>query len=294
LTTGQGWWTERYVGPYVETKAKRWASTTTTTASGILPRFPELFRAAGVTDPPSTPSAVTETHLRQLRESNLLSPNGLGLYLTLLRGLLKFYRAPLAEDAYLFRVQKVDLGRRRWAEPSQAAALWNAADERARVPIGLALLGGARRIEVMRLHVRDVDFTLPNPTMNLLGKGGKWRNVDLMPALYAVLRSWTSEKAPSDRVWPWSETEADRTLQEVAKASGAFPVNPKGYALVSWHDLRRTFIRQMLATHKVDLWDVAELVGHQSTNTTTHYAGLNRTKARGALLALEQQIGVGC
>lgn len=294
MTTAERWWIERYAEPYVESRQRRWQPTTTTAALGILRRVPDTFRRAGVTEPPTTPSEVTEAHLVQLRSSNLLSPNGLGLTLTLLRGLLRHYKAPLAGEEYddLWHVRKVDLGRRRWLEPDQARALWNAADDRARVMIGFGLFAGLRRIEMLRLHVRDVDLTLPTPTLRVMGKGMKPRSVDISPALYAVLLKWTYGKAPADPVWSWSETEADRTLQEAARASQAFRLSAKGYSAVSWHDLRRTFIRQALETGRLLETDVAEMVGHSNTSLMVRYAGVNRTKARAALIALEQQLGV--
>lgn len=290
VPAGVRWWNES-ADQYVEARKREWAQTTFVTNRGILLGFPDLLRRAGVREPVTNPGQIAEDHLRRLTESGLLTPNGLGLYLAVLRGFLRWAKNPLADDRVLWRVNKQDTGRRRWLSVEQAAALWNHASEREKVPISLMLFSGLRRIEVLRLHVRDLDFTLPAPTMRVLGKGGKWRTVDMAPVVYSTLLTWTQDRRPPDAVWPWGETTIDRALQAAAKRAG-FPTHGHGYATISGHDLRRTFIRLALETHKLDLWDVAALVGHASVDMTVHYAGLNRTKAAEGLRALEASMGL--
>jgi integrase len=97
---------------------------------------------------------------------------------------------------------------------------------------------------------------------------------------------------PNDKLFPGTKNAVDRALYRAGRRSGAFPLRANGTPDVSCHDLRRTFIRAMLATGKVDLWDVAPMVGHSSVEMTAHYAGLNRTKAAGALRAMETALGI--
>jgi integrase/recombinase XerD len=278
---------------YVEERreAGEWAETTVATYRGVLRVLQNHLMIPG-REPP-TPATVVAEHIRHFRESGL-APNTVGLQLVILRGFLRWVRNPVAGEDRLFRVKRNDLGKRRWLSPEQSASLWNAATPEERVPIGLMLFAGLRRIEVLRLRVRDIDFDLSAPTARVCGKGQKWRSVDLPPVVWATLRSWTAERrlGPNDRVWPGTKNAVDRALYNAGRRCGAFGIRPKGTPDVSCHDLRRTFIRAMLATGKVDLWDVAPMVGHSSVEMTAHYAGLNRTKAAGALRAMESALGI--
>jgi integrase len=129
-------------------------------------------------------------------------------------------------------------------------------------------------------------------TATVCGKGQKWRTVPLSPVVWAALRAWTADKDPGDRVWPTGKNGVDRALYAAGRRSGAFGIRPNGTPEVSNHDLRRTFIRLTLGTGKVNLWDVAHLVGHASVDMTVHYAGLDREKAFEAGRALEIQLGL--
>lgn len=85
---------------------------------------------------------------------------------------------------------------------------------------------------------------------------------------------------------------ADRALYAAWKRSGAFPIRRNGTPDLSHHDLRRTFIRLILETGKVGIWDVAQMVGHKSADLTIHYAGLDRERATEAARALEAGLGL--
>jgi integrase len=283
-------WTER-TGAYVEEREKNgeWSETTVVTYRGYLRGLQARLTLPGHI-PPSW-EEIGPANVRQLRESSL-SPNTVGLNLVILRGFLRWLRNPLAEDPRLWRIERTDLGRRRWLTRAQAVALWNAATESERVPIGLMLFAGLRRIEVMRLRVRDCDFTLPSPTLRVCGKGKKWRTVPLNGVVWATLRERTHDLGPNDRVFPGTKNTVDRALYAAGRRAGCFGIRPNGTPNVSNHDLRRTYIRLTLETGKADLWDVAALVGHESVEMTALYAGLDRTKATEASKALEAELGI--
>ncbi len=283
-------WAER-VGAYVEEREEcgEWSETSVVTYRGYLLGLQEKIRPPGCR-PPSWEEVGAE-HVRRLRESPL-APNTIGLSLVTLRGFLRWLNNPIADDARLWRLQRTDLGRRRWLTRAQAIALWNAATEKERVPIGLMLFAGLRRIEVLRLRVRDCDFTLPSATLRVCGKGRKWRTVPLNGVVWARLRGSTADQGPNDQVFPGTKNAVDRALYAAGRRAGCFAIRPNGNPDVSNHDLRRTYIRLTLETGKADLWDVAELVGHQSVEMTVRYAGLNRTKATEASRALEAELGI--
>jgi len=154
------------------------------------------------------------------------------------------------------------------------------------------LFAGLRRIEVLRLRVRDCDFTLPSATLRVCGKGKKWRTVPLNGVVWARLRRSTASLGPNERVCPGTKNAVDRALYSAGRRSGCFGIRPNGTPNLSGHDLRRTYIRLTLETQKADLWDVAALVGHRSVEMTAHYAGLDRTKATEASKALEAELGI--
>jgi integrase len=283
-------WTER-TGAYVEEREKsgEWSETSVVMYRGYLRGLQAKLTLPG--SPPPTGDEVSAAHIRHLKESPL-SPNTVGLMLVTLRGFLRWSQNPIADDPRLWRVERTDLGRRRWLTRDQARQLWNAATETERVPIGLMLFAGLRRIEVLRLRVRDCDFTLPSPTLRVCGKGMKWRTVPLNGVVWARLRGHTAHLGPNDPVFPGTKNAVDRALYAAGRRAGCFGIRPNGTPNVSNHDLRRTYIRLTLETGKADLWDVAALVGHQSVEMTARYAGLNRTKATEASKALEAELGI--
>ncbi len=283
-------WAER-VGAYVEEREKcgEWSETSVVTYRGYLLGLQAKLSLPGGRLPSWEEIGVA--HVRRLRESPL-APNTIGLSLVTLRGFLRWLNNPIADDARLWRLQRTDMGRRRWLTRGQAIALWNAATEKERVPIGLMLFAGLRRIEVLRLRVRDCDFKLPSATLRVCGKGKRWRTVPLNGVVWARLRGSTADQGPNDRVFPGTKNAVDRALYAAGRRAGCFAIRPNGNPDVSNHDLRRTYIRLTLETGKADLWDVAELVGHQSVEMTVRYAGLNRTKATEASRALEAELGI--
>jgi integrase len=284
------WWTERS-NAFVEEreKAGAWSESTVVAYRGILRVVQRHLTLPGGLPP--TPPEIGPAHVRRIRESRL-APNTLALNLNVLRGFLRREGNPIAQDEQYWRLMRNDLGKRRWLSRIQAVALWNAATSEERVVVCLELFAGLRRIEVLRLRVRDICFAIDNATANVLGKGYKWRTVSLPPLVWAVLRTQTAEMKPDDQVWPFGETSADRVLYAAGKRSGAFPIRRNGTPDLSHHDLRRTFIRLTLETGKVGIWDVAQMVGHKSADLTIHYAGLDRERATEAARALEASLGL--
>lgn len=115
------------------------------------------------------------------------------------------------------------------------------------------LFAGLRRIEVLRLRVRDCDFTLSSPTLRVCGKGKKWRTVPLNGAVWASLRGRTADLGSNDQVFPGTKNAVDRALYGAGRRAGCVGMRPNGTPNVSNHDLRRTYIRLTLETGKADL-----------------------------------------
>jgi integrase/recombinase XerC len=170
-------------------------------------------------------------------------------------------------------------GRRRWLGADQLARLYRASRGRERVLIALEGLNGLRRVEVLRLRTKDIDFG--RQRIHVLGKGrngGKWRMLPMFSETARVLRSMPQGGDQDAMVIPLSQSGADLVLRRVAQRAG-FP----GLGLrVSHHDLRRTFGR---LAHKagMDLVQLKNLYGHTSLDQTVHYIGLDEDEMRAGL-----------
>ncbi|HEV2165518.1 MAG TPA: site-specific integrase, partial [Thermoplasmata archaeon] len=163
---------------------------------------------------------------------------------------------------------------RRWLTADQLGELWIAARGRERLLVALEGFNGLRRVEVLRLRVRDLNLTLPNPTMNVLGKGrdgGKWRTIPVQQVAYAALVEASAGLAQGDRLYTFHERTADHDLRAAAVRAGLG-------IRVAGHDLRRSFGRIGYQAG-VSLVDLKYLYGHESVDMTAHYIGLDMSEA---------------
>ena len=145
--------------------------------------------------------------------------------------------------------------------------------------IALEGLNGLRRIEVLRLRVKDILEV--EGCLRVLGKGrhgGKWRSVPMQAEVRRILRSWTERKGPDERVLPYSASGADVLLQRAAQRAGF----ATGGVRVSHHDLRRTFGRLANASG-MNLVSLQGLFGHASPELSAHYIGLDMDELKTAL-----------
>jgi len=215
------------------------------------------------------------------------SPATLSLHFNALRRFLRWAENPLAAHRGLWAVPAETTGRRRWLAPDQLARLYRAARGRERILLALEGFNGLRRVEVLRLRVKDIDFA--RERLRVLGKGrngGKWRTLPMFSETSRALRPIARELGDDSMVVPLSRSGADLLLRRVAERAG-FP----GLGLqVSHHDLRRTFGR---LAHKagMDLVQLKNLYGHSSLDQTVHYIGLDEDEMRAGLDRLAALIG---
>ncbi|MDG6912449.1 MAG: site-specific integrase [Nitrososphaerota archaeon] len=143
-----------------------------------------------------------------------------------------------------------------------------------------------RRIEVQRLRVKDLDFEGSRMMVHGKGRnGGKWRTIPMTESARAVLQPLAQGRAPGDLVFPGIEpgrsichSGTDQLIQRSAHLAG-FPTNANGWALVSHHDLRRTFGR--IAYYAgMNLVELKNFFGHTSIDMTAHYIGMDEDRMR--------------
>lgn len=244
-----------------------------------IQRTPALLRAVGVTSPPATPARFRLIHVERLKQNLPWSPATFALHFNALRRFLRWAGNPLATKRGIWAVSSETAGRRRWLAPEQLARLYRAAQGRERVLVALEGFNGLRRVEVLRLRAKDIDFG--RQCLHVLGKGrngGKWRTLPMFSETTRVLRSLPEGEDQNSRVIPLSRSGADGILRRVAERAGF----PRLGLRVSHHDLRRSFGR---IAHKarMDLVQLKNLYGHTSLDQTVDYIGLDEDEMRAGL-----------
>lgn len=160
--------------------------------------------------------------------------------------------------------------------------------------IALAYLSGARRAELVALHLADVD-TDP-AAIRVVGKGGKERLVPLSPTIRPLLEAWMAIRGdspgpvfcPIDRA---GNLRLGHSLTgEAIRQVLARRTLGAGVAAISPHDLRRTSAGDLLDAG-ADLPAVQQLMDHSSPSTTSRYDRRGDKARRSAAERLSLDVG---
>lgn len=144
--------------------------------------------------------------------------------------------------------------------------------------VKIALLTGARSMEINAMRGDDLTIGLHGPELLLHGKGGKDERVPAHPTVVQVIDSYDTD----DRVWPrWNSPI--RVSQEVGKRMRATLGE-----LVEFHQLRHTFGTRLMTASGGNLLLVSSLMRHNSLQTTLTYVKLVDDLPR---LAIDQLAG---
>jgi integrase len=247
-----------------------------------IARTPSLLRRVGVTSPPSTPARFGLTHVVLMKRNLPWSPATFAIHFNALRRFLRWARNPIAAKRGVWAVPGEAAGRRRWLAAEQLVRLYRSSMGRERVLIALEGFNGLRRVEVLRLRARDIDFG--RQRLHVLGKGrngGKWRTLPMFSETSKVLQSLTVGEDQNARVIPLSQSGADLVLRRASDRAGFSRLGLR----VSHHDLRRTFGR-LAHQAGMDLVQLKNLYGHTSLDQTVHYIGLDEDEMRIGLTRL--------
>ncbi len=245
-------------------------------------RSPALILRAGVGTPPETPRQLDRSHLDALRVGLGWAPTTTSLHFAALRRFAQWAGNPIASEPGAWAVASGSPTHRRWLRQEELGRLYRSSTGRERVLVSLEGLNGLRRVEVLRLRTKDLDFGAHR--LRILGKGrsgGKWRTIPLFSETERVLRRLATGLPPETRVIPLSRSGADLLLRRVAERSG---LSSQGIR-VSHHDLRRTFGR-LSHDAGMDLVQLKNLYGHASLDQTVHYIGLDEDRMRAGLDSL--------
>jgi integrase len=251
-----------------------------------LNRFPLLLSRVGRKPVLRSPRDVTGDCIQTLRDALPWETPTFAIHFQALRQFLRWGGNPVAGERSHWRLPTGTPVHRRWLARDQLIRLYLASRGVERVIVALEGLAGLRRVEVLRLRVKDV--MLNEGCLRILGKGrggGKWRTIPLQGKVERLLRSWIRTQRAEDRVVPLSRSGADAALQRAVRRSGL----AKSGVRVSHHDLRRTFGRLANASG-MSLLSLQGLFGHTSPALSAHYVGLDFDELRGALARLGSYI----
>jgi integrase len=189
--------------------------------------------------------------------------------LTVLEKFLRWAGNPLANEPQEWSHAK-PVATCRWClTVEQLGALMRAARGRERVQVALEGYNGLRRIEVLRLHARDLTFAMPS-TMRVLGKGrfgGRPRLIAMPATAHAVLSEAVVGLRPDLLVYPHHPRTADRDPLAAAERAQLG-------VRVSGHDLRPSFGR-IAYRNGCPLVDLRKLLGRETLDMTIHYVGVD-------------------
>ena len=198
------------------------------------------------------------------------------------RGLLRWKHRALADERGLWTIDGTALNRR-WLDRGELVSLWERArDDTDRLIVGAAGFNGLRRVELLRLRVRDLNLALPSPEVRLCGKGDRYRTIPVTRHFYGALVAATSGLRPSDPVFAFSRSVFDSRLADLGRLAGI----PRR---VSGHDLRRTFGRLAYAAD-VPLVAIQNVYGHKSPVMTAYYIGADRDQMAHGLAQFERSL----
>lgn len=169
------------------------------------------------------------------------------------------------------------------------------------IVIHLELCLGLRHVEVIRLRTKDIHYE--TETLDVRGKGsegGKPRTIPFTHGTKAALCLWSAER---DRLRRISETRHPKTFVDPdefivwEKAGVLSSYSEQGYGLdkvvtiplskllgfhFSNHTLRRTFGRTLFRSN-VPVPTIARILGHESTDVTLKYIGVDLDDMRTAM-----------
>lgn len=164
-----------------------------------------------------------------------------------------------------------------WLTPEECEAVFQTSmTSRESLLIGAGLLQGLRRVETLRMTVRDARDALRSSILRVRGKGGKERAIPLQDEFSVILRAylvWLDPETDDSRMCPLKRTRSEEILQGFCKRHGR---------KFTFHTLRRSFGRNLWLLG-VPIETISELLGHSSIDMTRKYLGIDQSDMRQAL-----------
>jgi len=152
-------------------------------------------------------------------------------------------------------------------------------DRRAAAILGLMLYGGLRVGDVVRLELGDLDLGPRSGQVNCrFGKGNKQRFVPLPVEARRLLANYLECRPPVSAQAVFIGERGPLTDDGVRAICSRYAAIT-GVSFTP-HTLRHTFAHRFLATSGNDLVALAQILGHESLNTTTIYSKRSQDELR--------------
>lgn len=134
---------------------------------------------------------------------------------------------------------------------------------------------GVRREELIKIHINDVNFE--NGSIRIIGKGNKERIVPIHPEGMKLIRKlfmthgseWLFPSRKGGGKNHISKRQVNTIIENIVKRAGLKGITP--------HSFRHSFCTH-LYQNGVELKVIADLVGHESTNTTSIYTKIDNVR----------------
>lgn len=138
---------------------------------------------------------------------------------------------------------------------------------------------GLRVAELCSIEWSNISFD--SQMLTVIGKGNKERTIPLNDAIIKILVNYkqTVNIKKSCKVFPVVPQTVERLIKEYVKKAG---LNDE----ITPHKFRRTFATLLYTLGDVDIYTLAELLGHESINTTRIYIGECEQKKREAVTSM--------
>ena len=223
--------------------------------------------------------ATSRVSLEEVRDFTDKFQSNSGAYRRFIWAVLRTFLAEMDNATALkFKLRISGYCRERvdWLSPDQSEnVLATPMTTREAVQIRAGLLQGLRRIEVVRMTVKDASSALLSHILVIRGKGGRSRSIPLHPGFAQALEAYLRDRS-FDSNTPLLGIGANQASVAVVNFSVRF-----GRRFTS-HTLRRSFGRN-LWLKGVDVLTISELVGHSTVDMTRRYLGLNISDMKNAL-----------
>lgn len=140
----------------------------------------------------------------------------------------------------------------------------------------LASYGGLRCFEIANL---DTEHVGPE-SMQLLGKGGKRREVPVHPAVWAIVKSMPLGPVARD------SSGGRATRRGISRRGNRYLQRTLGYGGLHMHLFRHRFASAVYQSSQFDLRLVQDLLGHADPSTTAGYVAVPTPARARAVLGL--------
>lgn len=155
----------------------------------------------------------------------------------------------------------------------EAADTTTAGGARDRAMLAVLFGCGLRRAELAALSMED--YAPTTGELRVTGKGSKERIAYVTPSARAVLNKWLGHRGKASGALFCAVTKSGTVVhghlsEQAIYGALARLAKAAGVAAFSPHDLRRTFISELL-DRGADLSSVRDLAGHSNVSTTTRY-----------------------